>query len=360
MLLNSSVFELQEDLPAQVRVDISYYTRDGEQKISKNVNSTIYRRTALFWDDSGKLASFITPNEGIVSTFSHRVSDLKDADKDPGLSKKFLLAIKISEALGKYNINYIEAPSSPFSKVLGREEVIDTVRFPRTTLLIRSGNCDDTTALLGSLLESAGISTAIITLPGHVFLGFDTNEPKQNAWFYKTGQLDTVIHQGTVWVPAETTVLQEGFLTAWKKASELLTDHFKEGEIEFLPVNNLRGKYPPLPLPESNFTVVEPAGDEIHVLFRTSVEDIVDNLYANGWSGLEKKLDGLSGMDALRTKNRIGILHARFGQNRKAETIFKECIKEDPDFIPPYLNLANKDRAGLPEEDILLIWDTGE
>jgi len=341
VFLNSSVFELQEDLPVQVQIDISYFTGDSGQKVSKNVNSTIYRRTALSWDDSGKLASFITPNEGIVSTFSHRVSDLKDADKNPGLSKKFLLAIKICDALGKYNINYIEDPSSPFSKVLGKEEVVDTVRFPRTTLLIRSGDCDDSTALLGSLLESAGINTAIITSPGHVFLAFDTGEPEQNAWYYKTGQLDVVMHHGTFWIPVETTVLQEGFLAAWTRASELITSHLQKGEIEFLPVYNLRGKYPPLPLPESNFTVVEPAGDEIHTLFKTSVEDMVDNLYKNVLTGLEKKLNDLSGINALRTKNKIGILHARFGHNRKAETIFKECIKEDPDFIPPYLNLAN-------------------
>ena len=64
------------------------------------------------------------------------------------------------DALGIYEINYIEDPDSPLSKAIGKVELVDTVRFPRKTLMIKSGDCDDSTALLGSLLESAG------TIPG--------------------------------------------------------------------------------------------------------------------------------------------------------------------------------------------------
>ncbi|MBN1686695.1 MAG: hypothetical protein JW852_08575, partial [Spirochaetales bacterium] len=180
-LFNGEVLGLQEDLPIQAAVEGRYVSNGEEQAVSKTVTVTLYRNTALTWDESAKLASFIMPNEGVVSSFAHRVLSSVDAEYQ-GLPPKMVRAAKICDALGTYRIEYIEDPDSPFSRILGKAEVIDTVRFPRTTLHIRAGDCDDSTALLASLLESSGVSTAIMTSPGHVFLAFDTAEPAENAW----------------------------------------------------------------------------------------------------------------------------------------------------------------------------------
>jgi tetratricopeptide (TPR) repeat protein len=343
VMFNDQIFTLQEDLPVQARVEVSYQAGGEEQSVSKEANVTVYRRTALSWDDSGKIASFIMPNEGIVSQFSHKVSPTAGVERSYRIAEKFFRAIKICDSVGVYGINYIEDPESPISRILGRAEVIDTVRFPRTTLLINSGDCDDTTALVGSLLESVGIRTAVMTSPGHVFLGLDTSEPEENLWLFKRGPLEAIRHGGTVWIPLETTVLKRGFHHAWLKGSELLRDYQKEGKIEFLPVYRLRDKYPPLPLPESGFTVVEPALSALGRQFLSSVRLVTDSIYKNALETLDEKLLRLTEdtKGALKVRNQIGVLHARFGRDEQAETVLRECMKDDPGFLSSYINLGN-------------------
>jgi len=339
VLFNTSVFDLQEDLPVQARIEVSYQSSRGVEKTSTVEALMLYRKTALVWDDSAKLAAFIMPNEEIVSTFAHRVSDIGEVAKLYRLSSRLFRGIRICDALGSYGITYIEDPDSPISRVLGKTAVVDTVRFPRTTLLIRSGDCDDTSALLGSLLESVGIGTAIMTSPGHVFLAFDTGEPKENLWLFTHRNLQALVHQGTVWLPVETTILEEGFLPAWESASELLRKH--RGKTEFLPVRDQRDRYPSLPLPATDLSVFEPLEQELGAVFSRSVDAVEDTLYRESLELLEDRLKNQRGIAAVRVRNQIGVLHARFGRDREAEAALSRCLAEEPDFTAAYLNLAN-------------------
>jgi hypothetical protein len=120
-----------------------------------------------------------------VQDFALTVSGGSDyRDLTPGqysFDPRLFRALRIIDALGARGIEYVEDPASPISVVLGQESAVDTVRFPRTTLLYQSGDCDDTTALLTSLLEAAGIRTAILTSPGHVFAAFESGEPRKTA-----------------------------------------------------------------------------------------------------------------------------------------------------------------------------------
>jgi tetratricopeptide (TPR) repeat protein len=339
VLFNTSVFDLQEDLPVQARIEVSYRTSRGRERTSRVEALMLYRKTALVWDDSAKLASFIMPNEEIVSTFAHGVSDIGEVAERYRLSSRLFRGIRVCDALGSYGITYIEDPGSPISRVLGKAAVVDTVRFPRTTLLIRSGDCDDTTALLGSLLESVGIGTAIMTCPGHVFLAFDTGEPKENLWLFTHRNLQAIVHGATVWLPVETTALEKGFLAAWESASELVRKH--RGKTEFLPVREQRDRYPPLPLPATDLSVFQPPEQEIDAVFNGSIDAVADTLYGESLELLEDRLGGQRGLAAARVRNRIGVLHARFGRDREAEEAFTLCLAEEPDFTAAYLNLAN-------------------
>ncbi len=341
VLFNDQIFGLQEDLPVQAQVELVYQVGGLEQSVSKSVTTTIYRRTALTWDDTGKIASFFMPNEGIVSQFSHRVSRTGDVHKNYRISEKFFRAIKISDALGAYNIHYIEDPESPFSKILGKAEIVDTVRFPRTTLMIRSGDCDDTTALLASLLESAGIPTAVMTSPGHVFVAFNSGEPAGNAWMYRNKELEVIPYGGKLWIPVETTILDQGFLAAWKEASRLFQTYSQAGKIEFLPLEKERAKYPAIPLPKSIFTVIEPGPEEIDPIYLSSLEGMEQSLYTEAVKSLTEAMKNETGKKLCKLKNRVGILHALYGRDPQAVALFKECIREFPKSSSAYINLAN-------------------
>lgn len=339
--LNQQIFDLEEDLPKQAKIQVSYHVDGEDYSVSKGKGLIIYRRTALSWDDSGKLASFIMPNDEIVSNFSLKVAGKDTTSPAYKLSKKFFRGMKICDALGVYEINYVEDPDSPLSKAIGKEEIVDTVRFPRRTLMLKSGDCDDSTALLASLLESAGIGTAIMTSPGHVFLAFNTGEPEENLWQFKTGTFEALTFGGTIWIPVETTILKKGFRTAWEKASEVVKKHEAAKGIEFLPVETLRDRFPSLPLPSSNFSILEPGSEVIEPKYKISVSAVVEDMYEKTLLELETALKNAGSRKKAKIMNAIGALHARFGNTDKAEKMFSACIDEFPTFTPPFINLAN-------------------
>ena len=338
---NRSIFTLEEDLPVQVQITLNYQLAGEPQTVTTYKTSTLYRRTALSWDDSRKLAAFIMPNEEVVSQFSHRAASAQAGQGDFRLSTGFLRAASICDAVGVYGIEYIEDPSSPITSVLENADVVDTVRFPRTTLHYRSGDCDDSTALLCSLLESAGVSTAIMTSPGHVFFAFDTGEPASNAWQYSSETCETIVHENTVWIPVEATILHKGFFTAWEEASKLVGRYSALGELEFLPVREAWGVYPALPLPESAFTIAEPAPERVGKALDESFGAVKASLYEKVVDTLTANLKRASARSSIKLMNRLGILHARFGEDEKAESVFRKALDTAPSSVSAYVNLAN-------------------
>ncbi|NOY09782.1 MAG: hypothetical protein GXP33_13175 [Spirochaetes bacterium] len=341
VLFNQKVLDLEEDLNIQVNMELSYKVKGIERSFSDARVITLYRRTALRWDDSGKLASFITPNEAAVERFSHRAAAEINEKSGYLLPDKFLRAVKIYDALAGYGIKYIEDPDSPISRVLGEVRTEDTVRFPRRTLLLKSGDCDDTTALLSSLLESAGVETAIITSPGHVFMAFNSGESSRNGWMFNTDSLTAISYGGYLWIPLETTVLNKGFVSAWEAASDIYKRYEGRDKIEFLTVAAEQKKYPPISLPKSIFRAAEPDFGKIEELFKNSIKRLDLSLYREIASVYRKKLNSASGKKRASLSNRIGILHARFGRKEAAEKIFLKTIKDYPGYLSSYVNLSN-------------------
>jgi len=335
------VLELQEDMPVQAQVVVTYLVDSGEQTASAELITTIYRNSALTWDDTRKISSFITPNEETVSGFAARVVAAGDGGRRIPLSRKIFQAMRVCDALGTYGITYVEDPDSPFSRALGKAEVVDTVRFPRITLYNRTGDCDDTTALLGSLLESVGIRTAILTTPGHIFLAFDTGEPAENTQYLGDATHDAMARGGAAWIPVETTLLSKGFMAAWASATELVRRYGKTGPFEFIPLAGMRDSFPPLPLPPSSIIVAEPAKTSVDKAYAASADSFTDALYAERVKELDARLASLSGRQATLVRLQEGILHALFGRMADAESSFRKAISEDPTLTSPYVNLAN-------------------
>src|SRR5205814_223391 len=56
-------------------------------------------------------------------------------------------------------------------------------RLPSESLVRKSANCIDGTVLMASLLEGASLNPALVFIPGHAFLGWET-WPGTNTWEY--------------------------------------------------------------------------------------------------------------------------------------------------------------------------------
>ncbi|HYW81854.1 MAG TPA: hypothetical protein VFB30_01270, partial [Spirochaetia bacterium] len=338
---SQKVLELQEDMAVQCQVVVSYLVDGAEQTASTGLITTIYRNTALTWDDTRKISSFVTPNEETVSGFAARVVAAGDAGARIPLSRKIFQAMRVCDALGVYGVAYVEDPDSPFSRALGKAEIVDTVRFPRVTLYNRTGDCDDTTALLASLLESVGIRTSILTTPGHIFLAFDAGEPAENAQYLSDTGHVAIPRGGSAWIPVETTLLSKGFMAAWASATELVKKYSQAGPFEFIPLAGMRDSFPALPLPPSPITIAEPAKASVDKAYAASMNGFTDSLYTAQVRELDAHLAALSGRQATLVRVREGVLHALFGRMGDAESSFKKAIAEDPALTSPYVNLAN-------------------
>jgi hypothetical protein len=338
---SQAVLELQEDMLVQAQVSVTWGPAGAEQTVTRTVNVTLHRNSALTWDDTRKISSFITPNDAVVSGFAARTLAAAGTAPPVSFSVKILQAMRISDAVGTYGIAYVQDPDSPIALVLGNAQAVDTVRFPRTTLFNRTGDCDDTTALFCSLLESQGIRTAVLTTPGHIFMAFDTGEPSQNAQYFAGAGLEVLSRDGSAWIPVETTVLSQGFMTAWASASALVRKYAKAGPFEMLPLRDMRDSFPALPLPESSLSVVEPARSAVDGAFATSFAGFTAALYTNRVKDMEASLATLAPAQAVRLRVQEGVLHALFGRTVDAEAAFRAAMKQDPSLVSPYVNLAN-------------------
>jgi len=341
-VFSQNVLELQEDMAVQAQVTLTWSAGGAEQATARSGPATIYRNTALTWDDTRKISSYITPNEATVSGFAARaLSSAGAAERQLRFSRSMMQAIRICDTLGAYGITYVQNLDSPFSKALGKAEIIDTVHFPRITLYNRTGDCSDTTALLSSLLESVGIRTAALTTPGHIFLAFDTDEPAENAQFLRGAGLEVLTKNGRVWIPVETTILSQGFMAAWASASDLVRKYSSSGPFEFIPVSEMRDSFPALPLPAGSLTVAEPAASRVDAAYSTSLTGLTEALYTARLKSMDAALATLSGRQAVKVRVQQGILHALFGRLKEAEAAFRTAITDDPTLVSPYVNLAN-------------------
>ena len=342
LALSQDVLNLQEDLPIQVSWKLTY-DQGTSETVTGTASSTVHRNSALTWDNTAKFAAFITPNDEVISNFALIASDPGGLFPNWEVPGRFLRAAKILDTLGAMGMRYVEDPTSPISKVLGRPEAVDTVRFPRTTIRVRSGDCDDTTALLASCLEAGGVPTAIMTSPGHIFLAFNTGEPESYAWMYRSADFTVLTSGGTVWIPLESTVMSQGFAESWRIASGIVKRYFGTADLEFLPTATEQATYPPIPLAGIPIDVAVPTTAQVRVLFQSSENEVLNRLYKAQVESLTAQANSVGpGQErtAARADNRLGILHARFGETETAAAAFRRAISRDPTFYAAYLNLG--------------------
>ena len=88
------------------------------------------------------------------------------------LNRPLAQAATLFNTLSAHGLRYQVDPNTPFSRISA--EQVDYVQFPRETLRLKSGDCDDLSVLLAAAYENLGIETALIDVPGHLFLMFRT------------------------------------------------------------------------------------------------------------------------------------------------------------------------------------------
>jgi hypothetical protein len=225
LLLNDRAVALTADSPVEVRVEVADVRNEARRRAMATTTALLYGRNRMRLDDIGKLAVFITPADPSVRDFATHALRPSEAQVARGyLPRDLHRALILFSALRE--VAYGRDPNLPRGS-----GTIDAIRYPAELLdALRSagaaggsepripvGDCDDSSALVAALLESAGIHTAIVQTPGHVLIAFDpggitVDEAQATGWDAYSVSID-----GQAWVPVETTLLSMGFARAWEE-----------------------------------------------------------------------------------------------------------------------------------------------
>jgi hypothetical protein len=168
-----------------------------------------------WWDYPEMVSSWVTPSQKSVREFASKATG--------GLATyatstaQMMAARWIFESMRAYGVKYVTD-----AHVSG-----DYVQFPIETLQGKGGDCEDNAILFASLIESVGMESVVILIPGHAFSGYINKE----------GQL----------VPIETTA--SNFDSALSSGLYGYNQHASDREVTY-PSKNWY-KYPQVILPET-------------------------------------------------------------------------------------------------------------
>ena len=213
---NNKILEVDEDTGVQVEVKLTYL-RDGQKDdITLTQPMTIYGKNAIVWGDAAMVGSFVTPKDDTLRDYVRQVVNTYQPEPGP-LNDKLVSAMAYFSSLTASGANYIIDPNTPFTEL--RDDQIDYVQFPRETLRLKSGDCDDLSVLISAGLENLGIKTAFLEIPGHLFLMFDTGLPAEDAGLISQDDSLLALKDGNVWIPLEATMVNTSFVEAWAEGA---------------------------------------------------------------------------------------------------------------------------------------------
>ncbi len=334
-LFNQDVFLTEGITPLTGEIQVTYNSEGRTANQSVSITYDLHDKEAMTWNDDNKVASFITPADAALRNY---VSFIRQANRDavkPGYSAQVQTAMQIYYALGELGILYQLDPTSPFDAAQENPLIVDAVSLPRNTLVRGTGDCDDLTVLYSALLEAAGMESAFITVPGHIYAAFNTKVPARDYQLIHPDKRMTLPIEGELWVPVEITMIgNTDFSTAWRIGVdewEAVTDPEKRN-IYF--TRKAQETFRPVGLRERDLGLQYGDKSQIVADFSGEIDKVVQTVVADFTASAQEK--GNKG-----SYNKLGIVCAQFGEYVLAERAFNNALALDRNYLAPKINLGN-------------------
>jgi tetratricopeptide (TPR) repeat protein len=333
---NESMLNLIENINANGKIIVEYRSLGSSRRTEIPMEIPVYHRNAMSWDDDRRASSFVSARDPAAQWFSRYVSGLVQSRMRPGINRNIQYALGLFEILGIYGINYVIDPSSSYIELSESSGSLDSLNYPYQTLMYRGGDCDDLSILFCSLLEAAGIETAFITIPGHIYMAFDSGLTPEQARrdFYAPDEF--VYQENKVWVPLEITIPREGFYRAWRIGAKEWRDASVRGAAALYPMHDSWKIYPPVSVPGAASRFALPAEEQSSLAFDRSMDIWISYEIRPQVRALESRL--VRGEDA-EVRNALGVLYGRYGMLEKAEEQFALAARNGS--IHGWVNLGN-------------------
>lgn len=263
-LLNENILTQLSDSVTTGQIMVEYKLLNKQKEFSQILSFTTLSRNSMTWDDDRQAAAFVSPRDSCAQKFARQVKSIVKASLQDNIPKNIQYAGALFCALKDYGINYVIDPSSAYSDNTGGLTV-DFLQFPYQTLSYHGGDCDDLSIMNCSLLEAIGIKTAFITVPGHIYIAFDSGVTEQEApAVIPNGHY--VVNDGTVWIPYEITLCTDTFDLALRTG---YSQWVKAGEnAAIIPLENAWLAFKAVSVPESDISIQLPDRDQLLKSFR--------------------------------------------------------------------------------------------
>ncbi len=337
-LFTNSVLDISEGNKVSVKITVDYSA--GGTEYHKEYVDTIRlnNRNAITWDDDRKVSAFVTARDSEVLKFSKNVSGMVQGRASRAIHSHLIQAMGMLEGLRAYGISYVVDPNTPYRQFSQNKMAVDFIQFPVQTLQYKAGDCDDLSILYNALLQSVGIKTAFITIPGHILTAFSLDLRPDLAGKMFNNSRNLLFKEGDTWIPVETTALAEGFLRAWELGAREWRENAAHDKAAFYPTEEAWKTYEPVGF-QQKAAVALPDKSAVVEYFQEDVTQFVHMEIQERERALFARIQK-SGEDT-KLLNSLGVLYARYGLGEKALEQFSKILKREEDFIPALLNTGN-------------------
>tara|TARA_Y100001934_G_C12383471_1_gene794078 strand:- start:5927 stop:8662 length:2736 start_codon:yes stop_codon:yes gene_type:complete len=371
------------------------YKQGGEEKLAlkKMESSYVLGKGKLTWSNPDMIACYVTPADAVVDKFSRNFIQFYTPVLNDYFGRSNLgRAIILFDALGTHGLVYNIDLETPFLDIADDKSAFDTVKYPGDMLRDKIGDCDDLTALFGSLLANLGIETMFLDVfkpgAGHIFLMFDSGIKPDDVGKYFLYENEVVVLNDKVWIPVEATLVGKPFFSAWKQGSLKYNEMKAENYVNEISVKEASAKYlagshitPDMPMP-----TIEGINDllkEDIKQYGMWLEQIVYNSVGSKLIAAEDYYDaGVKYMEFKRFKeavemletainmkpvfpdaiNTLGVCYTKLEEYPKAIEFYEEALQQAGEHAGYMLNIAitqfmlgNKGLARQKYDEVVMI-----
>jgi len=329
-LFTNSILSVSEGTKVSALITTKYSYRGSDYKRETTKTLNIQNRNAVTWDDDRRVAAFVTAKDSAVLKFAKNTASVVQSHSSSAVNRNLALAMGIHTALREYGMSYVIDPTTPYAELAGKTEVVDFVQFPMQTLEYKAGDCDDLSILYAALLESVGIKTAFITIPGHIFTAFSLGIPEGEAEKKFSRPEDLIYMNGTVWVPVEITEIKGGFMKAWQAGAKEWRENVTKMQAQFYPTRRAWEDYSAVGFDIAEADIAPPANEKLADAFVREYLTFVERDIGPRVEELEEEIRKT---ESITARNKLGVLYAQYGLYEKAREEFERVIA-DREYMP--------------------------
>jgi hypothetical protein len=333
---NNKILEIDEDTGVQVEVAVNFIRDGRNDSINVTQPMTIYGKNAIVWGRTNMVGSFVTPKDDTLRDFV-RTALNENKPKADAIDRTLLTAMTLFDVLTAYGIQYVIDPNAPYSSV--SETSVDYVQFSRETLKLKSGDCDDLSVLMSTGLENMGIETAILDVPGHLLMMFNTGLAESDRQQISLDDDLLAIRDGKIWIPVETTMIGTTFAEAWAEGARKYHEYQAKDKLKVIPLKTAWAEYKPVTLKPATYSLKIP--EKAHVSPIVNREKKL--LLEKSLDRLVRPYRAMVSVDPgnIKARMQVAIIFAKYGLYEAANEEFEEILAVEPNNSAVFNNRGN-------------------